>query len=77
MAGIPTVVVTRKGFEGIVANAFSGFGFPAEASMGYVWPSEMFLENSDLSPIEQNFDTFVTGLTDWEPKMKEKGLART
>jgi len=74
MAGIPTVVVTRKGFEGIVANAFSGFGFPAEASMGYVWPSEMFLENSDLSPIEQNFDTFVTGLTDWEPKMKEKGL---
>ena len=74
MAGIPTVIVTRSGFDGIVTNAFSGFGFPAEASFGYIFPYEMFLENSDLSPIEENFDAFIAGLTDWEPEMKEKGL---
>lgn len=74
MAGIPTLVLTRSGFEGIVANAFAGFGFPAEASMGHVFPSEMFLVDSDLTPLEENFEEFVSGLTAWEPNVKEKGL---
>ena len=59
MAGIPTVVVTRSGFEGIVNNAFAGFGFNAEASKGYVFPTEMFLQGSDLSPIEEHFTEFI------------------
>lgn len=74
MAGIPTVVVTRSGFEGIVANAFSGFGFPSEGPIGYAFPSEMFLVDSDLTPLEENFDKLMEGLTSWEPNMKETGM---
>ena len=75
MAGIPTVVVTRNGFEGIVSNAFAGFGFNSEYSKGYVFPSDMFLQGSDLSPIEEHFKEFIEGgLLTWEPEMKEKGI---
>ena len=56
-------------------NAFAGFGFNAEASKGYIWPSEMFLQGSDLSPIEAHFTEFMeNGLLNWEPEMKELGV---
>ena len=74
MVGIPTVCLTREGFEGIVANAFSGMGFPAEAPMGYVFPSLMFITESDLTPLSEHMDEFLSGLTDWEPERKTTGL---
>ena len=74
IGGIPTVSVTRQGFEGIVSNAFAGFGFNTEAPMGYVFPDEMFLAGSDLTPLEEHFDDLLSGLTAWEPVMKEKGM---
>lgn len=42
--------------------------------MGYVFPSEMFLVGSDLSPIENNIDAFLEGLTSWTPQMQTTGL---
>ena len=72
--GIPTTIVTRAGFEGIVSNAFAGYGFPAEAPVTYIFPTEMFQVGSDLTPIEEHFDEFIKGLTDWEPQTKELGI---
>ena len=57
-----------------MTNAFAGFGFPTEAPMGYVFPSEMFLQGSDLTPLSDNFDEFTKGLTEWEPVFKGTGL---
>ena len=50
-------------------NAFAGSGFSKEAPL-YVFPMEMFLPGSDLTPIERNIDKIIEGLTRWEPKLK-------
>jgi hypothetical protein len=47
-------------------------GFGAEAATVYEFPTEMFLPGSDLTPINENIDKFVYGLTSWEPSTKEK-----
>ncbi len=70
--GIPTFSVTRKGFEGVVSNAFAGLGFTADASQ-YVFPLEMFLVDSDLTPLKENIDKIIYGLTKWESKIKGRG----
>jgi len=74
MAGIPTTVVTRKGFTQVVANAYAGFGLPAEEPAAFEFPNAMFLSGSDLSPIRENIDKLVAGLTAWKPKVTEKGV---
>ncbi len=51
-------------------HAFAGLGFPPAAAK-YEFPMEMFLPGSDLSPIEQNMDRIVDGLTQWNPETKE------
>ena len=68
------MVVTRKGFSQVVANAYAGFGFPPEAPSIYEFPLEMFLPGSDLTPIKENIDKIVYGLTKWDPKTKQKGV---
>ena len=73
-AGIPTMEVTRGGFTQVVGNAFAGFGFSAEAPTVYEFPIPMFVPGSDLTPINENIDKIVYGLTKWEPKIKEKGV---
>lgn len=60
-------MVTRRGFESVVDNAFAGLGLSAEAAR-YGFPAKMFLPGGDLSAIEQNIDRIVHGLTRWEPK---------
>ncbi|MBI2957639.1 MAG: hypothetical protein HYY32_02230 [Chloroflexi bacterium] len=52
----------------MVANAFSGVGFTPEAPTVFEFPIEMFIPGSDLSPIEENVDKIVFGLTGWKPK---------
>lgn len=74
MAGIPTMVVTRGGFKDVVAGAFAGYGFAPEAPTVYEFPVEMFLQSSDLTPLRENIDKIVYGLTKWEPKVKSKGI---
>ena len=66
-------MVTREGFDTVVDNAFAGLGFPAEASK-FVYPLNMFLPSSDLSPIRRNIQKVIDGLTKWEPKVKKKGV---
>jgi hypothetical protein len=65
--------VNRVGFETVVDNAFSSMGFSPEAAK-YAYPNEMFLQGSDLSPIDQNIDKVIEGLTRWEPEIKKKTL---
>lgn len=66
-------MVTREGFSKVVTNTFAGEEFPAEASQ-VVFPVEMFLPGSDLTPIEEKIDELIGGLTTWEPDRKETGV---
>ncbi len=72
--GIPTMVVTRQGFTQLVINSFAGYGFPPEAPTITEFPIEMFLKGSDLTPLRENIDKVVYGLTKWEAKNKQKGV---
>lgn len=38
------------------------------------FPVMMFAEGSDLTPVNENIDKIVAGLTKWEPKIKAKGV---
>ena len=38
------------------------------------FPVDLFLVGSNLSPIKDNIDKFVSGLTKWEPSIKKKGI---
>lgn len=67
-------MVTRDGFYAVVANAYAGYGFPAEAPVNYIFPSEMFTTGSDLTPLEEHMEELLAGLTEWEPEQKETGL---
>ncbi len=62
------------GFSQVVANGMAGFGFVPEAPTIYEFPTKMFLADSDLTPIRENIDKIIYGLTKWEPKVKEKGI---
>lgn len=66
------MVVTRSGFTQIVGNAFAGMGFPAEGPTVYEFPMPMFDTGSDLSPLNENIDKIVYGLTKWQPKAEGK-----
>ncbi len=74
MAGIPTMIVTRQGFKDVVAGAIAGFGFAPEGPTVYEFPVEMFLQSSNLTPINENIDKIVYGLTKWQPKINAKGV---
>lgn len=67
------MVITRKGFSQVVGNAYAGFGFPVEGPTVHEFPMEMFMPASDLTPIKENIDKVVYGLTKWQPKIVTKG----
>lgn len=67
--GIPTFVIARKGFDGVVNHAFASLGF-APAAAKHEFPMEMFLDGSDLSPIAKDIDLIIAGLTQWKPEAK-------
>ena len=56
----------------MVANAFASIGFSADASQ-VIYPVNMFIPGSDLTPIEQKMDALIAGLTKWVPKIEVKG----
>jgi len=68
------MVFTRKGFSQVVSNAYAGFGFAPESPTIYEFPLELFLPGSDLTPIKENIDKIVYGLTKWQPKTAKKGV---
>ena len=70
------MAVTRGGFSQVVGNAFAGLGFPAEAPTVYEFPIPMFDKGSDLTPINENIDKIVYGLTKWQPKIRTKGIVK-
>ena len=71
--GIPTVVLQRNEFVGVTKNAVAGLGFSPEIAM-VSFPVNLFLIESDVSPVKENIDKFVDGLTKWEPTVKKKGI---
>ncbi|MBI4332202.1 MAG: hypothetical protein HY673_13065 [Chloroflexi bacterium] len=68
------MIITREGFTRVVANAFAGLGFPAEAPTVYEFPTKMFIKGSDLTPIALNIGRIVYGLTGWQPETGTKGV---
>lgn len=70
------MAVTRGGFSQVVGNAFAGLGFPAEAPTVYEFPIPMFDQGSDLTPINENIDKIVYGLTKWQPKITTTGIVK-
>src|SRR5689334_19266586 len=73
--GIPTVILTREDFVGVVKNAVAGMGFAAEIPM-VTFPVPLFLVGSDISPVEQRAQEFISGLTAWQPSVKSAGVIR-
>jgi hypothetical protein len=67
------MVIVRKGFSTLAANGFASLGFSAEAPWVFEWPQEMFFPNSDLTPINENMDKIIFGLTQWEAENKSTG----
>src|SRR5580700_4917096 len=61
---IPTVLLGRTDFLGVVRNAVSGLGFPPEAPV-VAFPVDTFLPGSDLSSIAARKQEFYDGLTTW------------
>ena len=57
----------------MIRNCFLSMGFTHNASL-FEFPSNMFLPDSDLTPIEQNIDKIILGLTQWEPSVKGKAV---
>ncbi|MBI2908978.1 MAG: hypothetical protein HYX92_15150 [Chloroflexi bacterium] len=70
------MVFTRKGFSQVVGNAFAGLGFAPEGPVTHEFPVEMFITGSDLTPIDENIDRIIYGLTEWAPKTKRKSAFR-
>lgn len=71
--GIPTAVITRSGFTPVVANALGGMGFPVEAPIVHEFPVTMMLPGGDQTPLREDIDKVIYGITKWEPETKEKG----
>ena len=66
--------MTRAGFLPVASNAYAGFGFPVEAPVFFEFPNAMGLEGSDLTPIAENLEQIVAGLTSWQPKITTTGF---
>jgi hypothetical protein len=61
---IPTVLLGRTDFLGVVRNAVSGLGLPPEMPV-VAFPVDTFLPGSDLSSIAARKQEFYDGLTTW------------
>lgn len=73
--GVPTVILTRVDFVGVVRNAVAGMGFDADIPM-VTFPVDLFLVGSDIAPVEGAAERFEAGLTVWRPKVTRPGLIR-
>jgi hypothetical protein len=63
---VPTVLLGRTDFLGVVRNAVSGMGLPPEMPI-VAFPVDLFLPGSDLSAIERRKQEFYDCFTSWRP----------
>jgi hypothetical protein len=75
LLGIPTVVLTRHEFVGVVKNAVSGIGLAPDIAM-VTFPTANFLPSADLSPVEARKSEFYAGLTQWVSTKVRAGAGR-
>ena len=60
----------------MVAFGFLAMGLGLDAAQ-YEFPMEMFLTGSDLTPLEENIDKIIDGLTKWQPRTKGQVIHET
>lgn len=65
-AGIPTVLLARTDFLGVIQNAVCGLGFPPETPL-VSFPVDLFLPESDLTSVRERRHEFYNALTGWTP----------
>ena len=70
--GIPTTVIIREGFTGLVANQLEFMGFPKEVPTVFELPMMIVVPGSPLTALEENIDNIIYSLTEWEPEVNEK-----
>ncbi|NBR29690.1 MAG: hypothetical protein EBT83_14965, partial [Betaproteobacteria bacterium] len=58
------MVLTRREFVGVVNNAVSGIGLAPDIAM-VTFPTEAFLPDADLAPVEARRQEFYAALTQW------------
>jgi len=75
LLGIPTVVLTREEFVGVVKNAVSGIGLAPDIAM-VTFPTANFLPSADLSPVAARKTEFYQGLTQWVSTKVRVGAGR-
>lgn len=63
--GIPTVILTRADFSGVVKNAVAGIGLAPDAAM-VTFPIELFVPGSDLASLSARKHEFYDALTRWK-----------
>ncbi len=73
--GIPTVVLTRQEFVGVVKNAVSGIGLPPDIAM-VTFQTPEFLPSADLSPLAARKQEFYDALTGWKSNKIRAGVGR-
>jgi hypothetical protein len=73
MAGIPAVAVVRNEFIGVARLQHAGLGFAPELAM-VNFPVDLFVAESNLTPLSEQLDQFTAGLTKWDPQVKEPGI---
>ena len=59
----------------MVNFGFASMGFPPEAPQS-IFPHSMFLERSDLRPIDEKIEEIIDMLTKWKPETKNKGTIK-
>jgi len=69
---VPTVLLGRTDFLGVVRNAVSGLGLPPEAAV-VDFPVDLFLPGSDLNAIRLRKQEFYDCLTSWRPTSNHAG----
>ena len=73
--GIPTVVLTRQEFVGVVRNAVSGIGLAPDIAM-VTFPTATFMPDADLAPFEARRGEFYDALTKWASTRVRAGSGR-
>jgi hypothetical protein len=73
---VPTVLLGRTDFLGVVRNAVSGLGLPPEAAV-VDFPVDLFLPGSDLNAIKLRKQEFYDCLTSWRPTSNHGGLGES
>ena len=66
-SGIPTVTITREEFVPVVRNAVASAGLPADTSL-VPFPIDLFIPDSDLTPLSLRREEIYAGLTSWRPE---------